>query len=80
MNLRFDNGSSVGSILVTRANIPNRQDQRDRSRLTFDKCWVRIPPVTPSILANVFRGFPQSLEANAGIVPRLDTYCFLSDP
>jgi hypothetical protein len=37
------------------------------SRLVFCKCPFRIPTGTPVMLTHAFRGFPQSLEENAGI-------------
>jgi hypothetical protein len=38
----------------------------------FGRCSVRISAGTPDILTKDFRGFLQSLEANAGVIPRLD--------
>lgn len=40
-------------------------------RLLLGGCSVRISSVTPAILAKAFRYFPQSLQANCEIVPRL---------
>jgi hypothetical protein len=39
----------------------------DRCRLVFRRYSVRIPIGTPAILTEVFRSFPQSLQANSRI-------------
>lgn len=41
------------------------------------ECSVKILSETPAILTEVFRGFPQSLQANAEILCRLDHNRFL---
>jgi hypothetical protein len=46
-------------------------------RLIFGRCWVRISAETPTVLAKVLHGFPQSLQANPGW---LDHASFLSNP
>jgi hypothetical protein len=51
-----------------------------RCRLLFGRCWVWTSVGTPSIVAEVLCGFPQSLHANSGIVPRLGCDCFLPNP
>lgn len=46
----------------------------------FREVLGRISAGTPVILTEVFRVFPQSLQENSGIVPRLDHDCFLPYP
>jgi hypothetical protein len=46
-------------------------EEKVRPKLVFRRYSKRIPAQTPAIQAEVFRGFPRSLEANGGIVPRL---------
>jgi hypothetical protein len=35
----------------------------------IQRSWVQIPAQKPAILTEDFHGFPQSLQANAGIIP-----------
>jgi hypothetical protein len=42
------------------------------------RVWISVE--TPNILTEVLRGFPQSLKANAGIVPQTGHDRFLPDP
>lgn len=49
----------------------NTPIQRQRSRrLAFGTCSVRISADTPEILTEIFRGLPQSVQANDGITVR----------
>jgi hypothetical protein len=48
--------------------------------LVFWECSVRILAVLSAILIWGFRGFPQFLQKNAGIVPRLGHSRFLPNP
>jgi hypothetical protein len=36
--------------------------------LVFARSLVRIPVVSPNVLINMYRDFPQSLQENIGIV------------
>jgi hypothetical protein len=40
-----------------------------RSRIVFNRFSIRISARATHILTEVFRGLPQSLQDNAGIVP-----------
>jgi hypothetical protein len=51
-----------------------------RSVLVFRRYSVLVSVGTAAILTAVFRGFPQSFQANARILPRLGYYPFLPNP
>lgn len=48
--------------------------------LIFGSCSVQSSAGRSSIVTEVFRGFPQSLKANAGLVPLLSHYCHFPNP
>jgi hypothetical protein len=57
----------------------HRLVERWLSRHTFWRRSSRSSAGTPAILIMVFGGFPQFLQANAGIVHRLGRYHFLAN-
>jgi hypothetical protein len=50
-----------------------------RCRLVFGIGSVLISAVTPALVIEKFRGFPQSLQVNDGIAPQNNTKCCASD-
>jgi hypothetical protein len=72
------------SVLVPVSNLHLETEHSDRSErdgvAVFGWCSVRISSVTPAIQTEGFRSFPQSLQANAGIVTRLGHYRFITNP
>jgi hypothetical protein len=48
--------------------------------LLFGRCSVRISSMTPAILTDDFRDFPQTLQENVGILPQLGQNRFLPNP
>jgi hypothetical protein len=50
-------------------NIMTIDFRRGTSCLVFGRAWDQISARRPAILTEVFRGFPQSLQANSEIAP-----------
>jgi hypothetical protein len=54
--------------------------QLSSSKLVFGRCSIRISAGTPAILTASFRGFPQFLHTNTGIISRLGHDRFPQNP
>lgn len=71
--------SAVG-LVVLQSRPLKRSIQRQRLKLIFWRCSVAISAGTLAILIDGFRDFPQSLQENSEMVPKLDHGRFLPKP
>jgi hypothetical protein len=69
--------SNIKRMICPSQKKPNKVEYRYRSRLERGRCWVRISSRTTVILVGVFGSFPQSLQTNSRIIPRLGHDRFL---